>query len=71
MKIYVKHPDNLKTDRIKRGYTQMEFAKKIGISNVRLCQIENEPMSVVGVHTANAIISFLKCEWGHIFEIRR
>lgn len=71
MKIFVKYPDNLKAERIKKGYTQKEFAELLGISNVRLCQIEKKPMSAVSVHTANKVISYLKCEWGVIFEIRR
>lgn len=71
MKIYIKHPDNLKMERIKKGYNQKEFAEQLGISNVRLCQIEKKPMSAVGIHTANRIISLLKCEWSVIFEFRK
>ena len=70
MKIYVKHPYSLKRERIKKGYTQAKFAEAIGISNVRLCQIERNPMSTVSIPTANKIINLLKCEWSVIFEFR-
>ena len=68
MKIYVKHKMRLKMERAMQGYTQRAFADKVGISNVRLCQLENEPYQYVSVNTATNIVNTLKCEWGDIFD---
>ena len=69
MKIYVKHRKALQRLRVMQGYTQKAFAKKVGISNVRLCDIENKPQQKVSVSTANNIINALNCEWSDIFEL--
>ena len=68
MQIYVKHKLALKRMRAMQGYTQKNFAEMVGISNVRLCQLENKPLQKVSVTTANNIINALNCDWSDIFE---
>ena len=54
-------------ERVMQGYTQKAFADKVGISNVRLCNLESKPYQCVSVSTANNIINALNCEWSDIF----
>lgn len=67
MKIFIKHKMRLKMERVMQGYTQKAFADKVGISNVRLCHLENKPYQYVSVSTATNIVNALNCEWGDIF----
>ena len=71
MKIKVEHGINLKFKRALKGYTQKAFAEKVGISNARLCNLENKPQQYVSISTANKIVSALNCEWSELFEFEQ
>ena len=43
---FVKIGQNIKIMRIRKGVTQSELAKKLGISQTHMCNLEQAPVSV-------------------------
>lgn len=67
MKIVLKDPKTLQCVRMRKGYTQRALAERIGMSNVRISQLEKGKDRVVTVRTASALILELNCEWSDLF----
>lgn len=70
MKIVLKDPKTLQCMRMQRGYTQQSLADRIGMSNVRISQLERGESQVVTVRTASMLTLELNCEWSDLFAFK-
>jgi len=61
---FMKHtfPQVLKQLRVKAGMTQKEMAEKLGVSRVRVVQMESQNGSC-NEHTINSVLTLLGITW--------
>ena len=64
----VKATDNFKIVRLKKGFSQTELAKRVGITSQALGQIERRKIGV-SPSTSSEILSHLNVKFDDIFEI--